>query len=84
LNETTTTNFLLGRYTLHRPASLEITKYDPTFALAQAALKARLGAPLTNEHIAMFQGSELVYQFYAGGLAWCVPGKWDEVHIARW
>jgi len=58
-------------------------EYHPTFALAKAAREARLGLPITSEHIKMFQGVELVYQWFQGGLAWCVKGKWNDVHVIR-
>jgi len=69
------TNFLLE--------TCPTAEYHPTFALARAARKANLGLPVTGEHIKMFRGIELVYQWFQGGLAWCRKGKWDEVHVVR-
>jgi len=82
LNTEGTTLYLFSRFGQH---SLDKTiHYDPTRVLAKAAREARLGTPLTTEHICMYGGFELVYQFFFGGLAWCVRKQWDQVYIERW
>jgi len=79
-----TTEFLfesLGRFFIADIAKL---KYAPSAPLARAARGARLGPPITNEHTAMFQGVEVAFQFFMGGLVWGLVGKAEEIHVARW
>lgn len=59
-------------------------QYHPDFALAKAAMANSMGMPASNEHISLFEGIQLTYQFYVGGLMWCKTGDWANVNVARW
>ena len=52
-------------------------------ALARAARQATLGVPATGEQTLSFEGHLIVYQWWTGGLVWCVKGDWDNVAVVK-